>query len=292
MRSNHLLVLVVTGLVVSGCSGGDNGPPGRDPQTSAPPVLQPACPGGITDPVPVLQCDSLPTAPPSDGIDALPGGYWQGLFIDETQAVHGYMHALVSEDGRFHLQASRDMCFGWEAALTGRMTTTGNAMNASGRMIAQVPTLVDGTRAADLEIDGVVLERTSISGRWTASSGDAGCFLMDSYDAGYYEAPSTLENLVGEWTDHYSPTRARLAVDANGNLAGADRNGCEWTGRFGLIDDRYSLYEFEADLQSCDQAGHYTGLTWHGDGWDYGEYWLWLRANDGEHALVLTFSSK
>jgi hypothetical protein len=235
-------------------------------------------------------------AAPAAEVDALPGGYWTGRFVDDTQDVQGYMVALVAGDGRFQLQAYRtnetDLCHNWEAALTGRMTIAGNAMTGDGRMIALIPTLADGTQAADLQIEGVVAERDSLTGAFTASSGDAGCFVLDQYWSSDYEARSALENLAGDWTDHYSPDATRLSVDVDGTLSGSDRHGCDWTGRFGLVDDRYSLYEFEADLHACDRAAHYTGLAWHGPGWGPGEYWLQLRADDGNQALVVNFSSR
>jgi hypothetical protein len=206
------------------------------------------------------------------------------------------MQAMVGEDGRFQIQAYRyndnNLCHNWEAELAGRMTTVGNTLSGSGRMIAVLPTLADGTQAADLEIEGVVAERDSMTGAWNASSGDAGCFVLSSYWAADYETPSALENLEGEWTDFYSGRRSQLSVEADGSLAGSDGDGCSWTGRFGLIDDRYSLYEFEAELQSCGRAGQYTGLAWHGPGWDPGEFWLMVRADDGEQALAVTLSSR
>lgn len=297
MNSKCVAVLAIAILAAAGCSGRheDVGAIGPTLQTSGDPSSTANCGTAIFDPVPVLTCASLPTVAPAAGVDARPGGYWSGQFLDETQAVQGYMSAMVGEDGRFQLWAYRyndtNTCTNWEAEFGGNMITVGNSLSGSGRMIALKPSLADGTLAADLQIEGVVAERESLTGTWNASSGDAGCFQMNQYWAADYEAPSALENLVGAWNDYYLNGSSRLTVDVNGNITGSDRYGCSWTGRFGLIDDRYSLYEVEAELQSCDRAGHYTGLAWHGWGWDPGEFWLQVRADDGEHALVLSFSS-
>lgn len=297
MHSKFVPVLAIAIFAAAGCSGGhkDVGAIGPASQTSGDSSSTPGCGTAIFDPVPVLNCASLPTVAPAAGVDAMPGGYWSGQFLDETQAVQGYMSAMVGEDGRFQLWAYRyndtNTCTNWEAEFGGNMTTVGNSLSGSGRMIALKPTLADGTMAADLQIEGVVVERDSLTGTWNASSGDAGCFQMNQYWATDYEAPSALENLVGEWNDYYSESNSHLTVDVDGSIIGSDRYGCSWTGLFGLIDDHYSLYEFEAELQSCDRAGHYTGLAWHGWGWDPGEFWLEILADDGEQALRLTFSS-
>lgn len=298
MHSNIIAAMAITVLAVSGCNeepralGGGNLSP-QPPQGSA---GQAGCGAAIFDPVPDFICADLDLAAPPSGIDALPGGYWSGRFADETQAVQGYVEALVAEDGRFQLQAYRfndtNTCHNWRAGLSGTMTTVGNAMSGSGRIIAAISTLADGTQSADLQVDGVVAERGSITGRWNASSGDAGCFQLDQYWAGSYEAPSALAKLQGEWTDRYSSNGGRITIGANGSLTGSDGHGCSWSGHFALIDDRYSLYEFDTELRSCDQAGHYTGLAWHGLGWDPGEYWLKILAGDGQHALLRNFSNR
>jgi hypothetical protein len=298
MHNKIAPALAITILIVSGCSGGHKefGTAGLLPQTPGGPVALSSCGSAIFDPVPVLDCAGLPVAAPAASIDALPGGYWSGQFVDHAQAVQGYMVALVSEDGRFQIQAYRyndnNLCHNWDAELSGRMTTAGNSLNGSGRIFAIAPTLVDGTTAADLQIDGVVAERDSISGTWNASSGDSGCFQL-GYDWGAeYETPSTLANLAGEWTANHSAGSSRLSVEADGSLSGSDRYGCIWTGHFGLIDERYSFYEFEAELQACDRAGRYTGLAWHTWGWDPGEFWLQVLADDGEQALTFAFSNR
>ena len=297
MHSKFAPAMAIAMLAFASCSEGHRplGIDGSSSQSPGGPVAQPNCGTAIFDPVPDLNCASLNNTPPAVSVDALPGGYWSGRFADETQAVQGYMQALVGEDGRFQIQAYRyndaNLCTNWEAELAGKMTTVGNSLSGTGRIIAVKPPLVDGTKVADLQIDGTVAERDSISGTWKASSGDAGCFQLDQYWASDYEAPSALEKLVGQWTDYYSNSSSQLTVDVDGSITGSDRYGCSWTGRFGLIDDLYSLYEFEAALQSCDRAGQYTGLAWQGWGWDPGELWLQVLADDGEHVIALTFSS-
>lgn len=298
MHSKFPPAIAVAITVISGCSGGSGGPAtvGSSSQPPGDSVTQPNCGGtAVFDPVPVLDCASLNTAAPAAGVDALPGGYWSGHFYNETQAVQGYMEALVSEDGRFQIHAYRyndtNLCTNWEAELGGSMATEGNAVSGNGRIIAMKPALADGTGAADLQIEGAVAERDSLNGTWNASSGDAGCFKLDQYWATDYEAPSALEQLVGQWQDHYSASRSRLTIGVDGSFAGEDLLGCSWTGHFALIDDRYSLYELTAELQSCERAGQYTGLAWHGPGWDPGEFWVIVLANDGEKALRLTFSN-
>jgi hypothetical protein len=302
MRSNvgwlsaGLLLLATALISVTGCSGGADefqvDP--STPQLTGGSVAPENCGSAILDPVPPLSCDSLAIAAPAASVNALADGYWTGRFVDQTQDVQGYMIALVAGDGRFQLQAYRynetNLCHNWEAALTGEMTIGGNTLSGNGRIIALIPTLADGTQAADLQIDGVVAERESLTGTWTASSSDAGCFVLDQYWGGDYEATSALGNLVGTWTDYHSAGATQLSVDASGTLSASDQHGCNWTGRFGMVDDRYSLYEFEADLQSCDRAGHYTGLAWHGPGWE-GEHWLKIRADDRNQALLVNFSS-
>jgi len=297
MHSKFGPVIATAILAIAGCSGGHNdvgakSPPSRTPGNSS---VSQSCGSAIFDPVPDLICANLNIAAPAADVDALPGGYWSGRFADEAQAVQGWMLALVGEDGRFQIKAYRyndtNLCTNWEAELAGRMTTVGNSLAGSGRMIAMKSTLVDGTTAADLQIEGVVAERDSLIGTWNASSGDTGCFELGQYWAADYEAPSALENLAGDWNDNFSASGSRLTVDVDGSITGSDRDGCSWTGRFGLIDDRYGLYEFEAELQSCVRAGLYTGLAWHGWGWDPGEFLLMVLASDGEQALALSFSN-
>ena len=66
--------------------------------------------------------------------------------------------------------------------------------------------------------------KSSLTGR------DAGCFVLEQYWAGDYEAPSALENRAAEWIDPWSPDAARLSVDADGILGfdlEEDRPSCE-----------------------------------------------------------------
>lgn len=304
MRGKLIPVLAITLVSVTGCSGGSAGP-AFDPQALQGPLppqpspdsaSQPNCGGtAIFAPVSALDCASYGAAAPAASIDALPGGYWGGQFLNETQAVQGYMQAMVGEDGRFQVLAYRtnenNFCYNWEAGLGGTMTTDGNALSGSGRIIAVKPTLADGTMAADLQLAGVAAERDRLSGTWNASSGDAGCFDLHQYRASDYEVPSALEDLVGEWNDGHFEPHSHLEVNVDGTFTGSDQDGCAWTGRFGLIDDSYGLYEIEADIRSCDRAGQYTGLAWHGPGWDPGERYLMIRADDGQHLLRANFSN-
>jgi hypothetical protein len=203
---------------------------------------------------------------------------------------------MVSEDGRFQMHAYRynenNLCTNWDAALAGTITTAANAMSGSGRLLAFAPALADGTMASDLQIEGIIDERRNMIGKWTGASGDAGCFVMNFYNF-YYEAPSALANLSGEWTEGgLSSAGTRLVVASDGSVSGTDNSGCNVTGYFALIDDQASLYEFEADFTSCARAGHYAGLALHSPGWDPGEFWLHVQASNNAQVLKLFFSSR
>ena len=299
MFRKNAITLAALVIITAGCSGGNEGNPAAGLLSHIPAASTPQsiCAAGsvVFAPVTPLVCDSLPAAPSAPDVDLLPGGYWTGQFLDETQDVQGYIAAMVSEDGRFQLQAFRfndnNLCYNWEAALAGDMTTDGNTLDGGGRLIAVSPTLVDGTRAADLHIEGWLEERSSMIGKWSAASGDAGCYELSYYDY-VYDAPSALANVVGNWSGHGSNPGAGLHVATDGALNGSDGYGCNLSGYLGLIDDRYSLYEFDADVTSCLQAGHYAGLAWQGPGWDSGEFWLQIRANDDARVLALNFTNR
>jgi hypothetical protein len=120
--------------------------------------------------------------------------------------------------------------------------------------------VLDGT------VTGTIVERTSVDGTWTASSGETGEFSL-AYNPPGYEIDVTLAGLVGVWTQlnfQRNPILT-ITIDADGSFNGQDINGCVYTGT--LTDpasqDQFNglLVDLETGVFNCPWVGNFSGLA-------------------------------
>lgn len=271
---------LISGLALAACQDDNSRAAGPEPVTEG---ESPPTAGYV--PPPALDCDAIGsvTPPASAGFDALPGGFWNGTITDVTRNGTSYLEAWIDETGRFRMlyyPASNEV-------FTGTLDISGNHFAAAGRAIANpFNAWSDGSYATDVSIDGVIAEDDWLAGHWSAASGDNGCFELFYYDFAYTEE-AAVAFLAGVWTDFGGRyDNLVLTVDPSGDFFGQDRDGCTWSGQFGLIDDRYNLYETSVGISDCDLAGTYTGLAYRGYVFAP-ERTLVMSVDDGERSLFV-----
>ena len=115
-----------------------------------------------------------------------------------------------------------------------------------------------------ITLDGDVSERDGIFGTYVGDD-DQGRFAF-SYES-LYEDGSSLDLLSGIWSFNQASAGGgiytiTIDLDADGQLFGSDTAGCVFSGRMGIIDDRYSSYRVAVSVSSCGEVdGDYSGLA-------------------------------
>jgi hypothetical protein len=250
-------------LALPGCGGGGGGESAPQLTTGAPPP--PAVPPTPPEnPPPVsasaFDCDSPGPVVPGQGIDALPGGYYQGSLFDCQLGYSVEVIALVSNDGRFRV-------FPFNSSeshlLSGTLRTDERNFQGSGLDFAQQGVEYFSGGATDLWIDGAIRARQSLDGRWGTEWGGYGYFTL-SYTVAY-EIPSSFERLAGDW-GWYGETnphggQVTWTIEASGRISGQDTTGCDYAGQLGIIDPRYNVYELTVTIAGCEMGGDYSGLA-------------------------------
>lgn len=244
-------LLWIAAALIAGCGGSGRQP--ATPVTQVPPQQGPANPE--LPPAAALNCDAIAADPGSgnSALDALPGGIWTGTLTNVTSGKNSHIEGLVAEDGQVQI-----VSYSAGPILSAVLTTHGDLFTGTGLAYAGPnDQWSDGSRVTAIDTSGVVAERASIRGTWNSVSGDSGCFELGHYGGWLYEDESSLEPLAQVW--HGDPT---LTVDQDGRFFG--QGTCTWSGEFALIDTRYNMYELNADLSDCGNAGSYHGLAYRG----------------------------
>ena len=170
--------------------------------------------------------------------------------------------ALVLENGQGRAADENRVTYEFDVSSDGdEFSGTMRAYPPAGMMFPGGATVLDGT------ITGTIVERTSIDGAWTASSGETGDFSM-TYDAPDYEIDVTLAGVAGMWTfDIPGIFSITVTIDAAGNVNGQDSNGCVHTGT--LTDPASQSDQFDgllvdwdvSNVGNCLIVGNYSGLA-------------------------------
>ena len=201
--------------------------------------------------------------PPVPDPDALVGGNWNGTSTNSFQpGVVMQIGALVLENGQGRAADENRVTYEFDVSSDGdEFSGTMRAYPPAGMMFPGGATVLDGT------ITGTIVERTSIDGAWTASSGETGDFSM-TYDAPDYEIDVTLAGVAGMWTfDIPGIFSITVTIDAAGNVNGQDSNGCVHTGT--LTDPASQSDQFDgllvdwdvSNVGNCLIVGNYSGLA-------------------------------
>ncbi len=248
MRAYKLNLLTAAALALAACSGSDEPPPAAGPGPS------PTSPGTGVPPA-LVSCSNV--ARPDFGTGpGLPGGIWQGVISLQPKDTTREVQGLVTDDGRYWFWADHDQWVGSFAA-------SGTTFSGDGIAYSGGSTWSDGSLAASLDILGVFSERETLVADWSMGSGDWGCFAVD-YDAELYERPSSLVDMAGTWeeADSWGLTW-RLAIDGDGNFLLQNPYDCDMSGRIGIIDDRFALYEVtDAGFACRPDEARFAGLAY------------------------------
>lgn len=228
MRALNLTLLL---LVLSACGGG----------------------GSVTAPV---------NPPP---VDADPGGLWLGTvtYDDETSED---LVAITTSTGRFTLISVDSFGPDTVGQYIGTLMVDGNNVTGTGSAYAPAgATWDDGSSVMDISINAVIDEQATMSGTWSADSGDAGSFELE-YDS-EYEKNSSLSIIDGVWYVYDDTLNAELTltVETGGAFAGQGNNGCQSTGLVSIIDAAFNVYGWDVTISNCPIAGDYTGFAVLGD---------------------------
>lgn len=249
-RISWRVLFVLSILAVTGCTGSY--------QTESP-VRNARTPNGPNNPelppAAALDCDAIAADAGSVGLafDALPGGIWDGTVTNITKNQSSYIQAWVAEHG-----SARFLYYPSDAAMSADLEIHGAEFTGVGLAYADSgDPWSDGSLVTEFAATGTIAERNSITGIWSAASGDSGCFAISRYYDYLYEETSAVEFLAGVWTGN--PT---LSVDQNGSFFGQDAQGCAWAGQFASIDPRFNMYDVIADVSNCGIAGNYRGLAY------------------------------
>ncbi len=265
-------VLAVLLLAFSGCND--------DHRTGAPDIASvPLPPVPTPPPAQPLDCNTVSFAKTSE-LDALPGGIWFGALVDcQNNETSDFVTALVSEDGRFRIIGEGGHL------LRGSLQTDGDTFNGDGVDFAKEGIEYFSGPTTHLFIAGSVEERSLLEGRWGTEWGFYGYFSFD-YGQETYDKPTPLDSLAGVWqSPHGASIEGVWTIEPDGRFHGQDQSGCFQSGKFALIDERYSVLEVELTVTGCVLAGTYTGLAYREDLVDLWDKSITLSVDDGEQAL-------
>ncbi|MBT8086188.1 MAG: hypothetical protein KJN72_13250 [Woeseia sp.] len=257
-----IIAIGLSTLVLTGCGGG----------------------GGVSTPAPA------PVA------DEKMGGVWVG-----TSTSGGNTHTLIglsTDDGRFHFFTD-DPRTAWELGtqfvgsignFAGSISVSNqNQISGSG---VGAPTDCcgwnDGSVDTPVTVSGTLSEGDSITGSWSASTGENGTFNL-TFDPIYNRTSSlakvqgtytTFDERFGDGGNAYSS----ITIDSNGSINGQDVDGCIWSGMVSIIDSNFNVYEITTTVSNCgDIDGTSTGLTGLFDNTGTDDM-LWVSDSDGETA--------
>lgn len=221
------IVVLSTGLAMSGCGGGGGGGDAR--------------PGGSTPPPP-----AVPTATTA--------GLWKGTISSDSTGQSAGVVALTAADGQSVWMTTDGRVWqGQVPAHADRYETT-----FAGHMYAGAH-FPDGTNHGPSTFS-VDHHSATATGGHHSGNGDRGSFEL--LPSPMWDRPASLETLAGVYTRTTSTGYAiTLSIDANGQVHGSDSTGCVFDGTVHVPDPAHDLYGIEMHLSSCGTLdGDYRGM--------------------------------
>lgn len=224
-----------------------------------------------------------PPPPPPTPPSAKAGGLWLGTLEHDNAAEKIDAVAMVAEDGR-----ARIVSLGNDTTVESAFAISTAVFQGVGLFYAGFFDDASATPYTyDIYLQGSVDERRSLTMTW-ASDWDGEGFLKFTYDGDLYEVPSSLEELAGTWTgfDDDSEPWITLTIDDDGQFAADVANGCNPTGRFDLIDERFNLYDVKDVVFDCAAGSTFSGFAY-AIGDNASEPGLFVSLDNGTEALRL-----
>ena len=198
--------------------------------------------------------------------DQSPSGIFFGTFTaDGPPPATSRAIGIVSEDfdAQFPVLLSSQLHYAGRVSVNG--TALGGALTEY-RGAFRNFTGVNGVSSVDL--NGEALTADELSASYTGATGSGQVELDYST---IYEAGSSLDSTAGIWSfgeaflggGAYAVT---VDIDATGPLFGSDSDGCVFSGRIRIIDDRYNAYGASVSIDNCGNFdGDYDGLAFLSD---------------------------
>ena len=182
----------------------------------------------------------------SDGGGTLPvptnaGGIWVGSSSAGGFTI--FIEGIITEsgEGRFVDENGTQYIVTRITGNDGQIQINFNAYAQFGYVFLNGSTFGTGT------ITGAVRERSSFSGNFSFSTGEAGTISF-TYDP-LYERDSSLTKIAGQWNEAFGV----LIVDADGSFFEQDQFGCVYDGQVSIISANYNAYRrrhvYSADEQ-------------------------------------------
>ncbi len=193
--------------------------------------------------------DAFPDDPlksTEDDDDASTGGIWTGT-ITSNQGVDEFL-GISTDDGKF-----RFFSLITRSELHGNISVSNNELSGTGFGV------FDGENLLTITLNGQIKERQSITGSWSASTGESGNLDFQYLDV--YTRSSSIEKLNGGWTGTDDGlVWIELAIN-NGAIGGTDILNCEHNGTITILDPMVNAYLIEDTVSNCPISGEYIGLA-------------------------------
>lgn len=118
----------------------------------------------------------------------------------------------------------------------------------------------DNRRFGTASLGGNYVSERLLYGDYNSSSGAKGSFDL-TYIPEIYERSASLDMISGTWMVNNVSASSSVTFDSNGGIFGTDSDGCVFSGRLVVPDDKRNLYQVSLTIESCGQYnGSYSGL--------------------------------
>jgi len=224
MKTIYATTLLGLSILLFGCGGGGGGGSSSAPVGQTPPPTTPTVPPSVTGAT----------------------GVWEGTFTDTgTYAVIGLIRG-----GQARIFSAQE-----GVLYEGPVTVNGTNLTATLEVVDAV-----AGHYTSINLTGTVVTGGSINGTYTDNAPGGvrnGSFSL-TYDA-VTERGASLATTDANWSD--SASSITLAIDATGDIAGADTAACVYNGTLAAPDPAINVYDIAMDVSSCGINGSYTGFA-------------------------------
>jgi hypothetical protein len=184
------------------------------------------------------------------------GGLWIGTGTNDFRpGIVSNILGISTDDGRLRLVTDEG------TQMVGTMSSSGTSL--SGNVVAYASSglvFSNGLPTTTGTLSGTIIERQSLEGEWTASTGQRGDFVLVYQDL--HNIGSALATIAGTYTAFDSGVPdATITFAADGAITGSDDIGCIFSGFVKIIDATYNTYELDITVGNCGEFnGIYNGL--------------------------------
>ena len=176
-------------------------------------------------------------------------GIWMGAFTSNINNWTFNVVGIITESGlaRFAVPS-----FGTQ--YSGVVHVSGNSFSSTAETYGSA-----GIYIGMVNIAGTFTPKLIMNGTYSGV-GDKGIFSL-AYNS-LYERPSSLTEIVGNWTDYSSGYYQTVTIDLNGNITSESIGGCIYSGNVSIIDSSHNIYHWNLNVNNCGaKSGVYNGLA-------------------------------